>query len=606
MRSLALVGSIVLAVVASPITRACKMWVPLIQEIEEAELIVAGYVVGNEENKYAVRTYESGGAYDNEQREYRQRWLHEATVVVTDVLKGSLKYPRIETDAEGKRVQSIRVLHDGMIQDSAGRFSTISTDDHIRPDDEGIWLLHPGDVRGTYRRESTLPETSRDEVKRCLEVLQMGYRNWVPGFEPDANTWVTTWGCDMRTHVRAVAHDDGDITLSGVFRGELVDSGQPTLSAPEWDHFISRLDASGRTKWTRALGCGQNFDPSPFAGHSGSTLLVGDFHQACSILGTPMPWKGTKLVVSISSDGNIQWAHTITGIVTGISVLPTARGSYQLVGSFKGELACAGKSIVAEGASDWFVGELAGDGSVRRLQRIANDSNDALSRAELGPKGEIVFAGNRAVSQMQNGRAQNRSDVMVGSMSHDGHIAWTDTLGGEWDDWLHDVAVAPNGMAVATMTLTPSELGRFDPNNIVNARVYPGRSYMGLCAWSADGDRLWSVAGTGYDVEFDADGMLYCAGSYRDIAGESVPSQLPPPAGGVDVFIECYDGEGKRLWSRRDGGMGAESVSSFALLPGRRALLGGGFEGLSYLAGQTLRPHGYLDFFLMSVGLPER
>ncbi len=607
MRSFVLVGFIVLATVLSPLSHACKIWTPLINEIEKTDVIVVGYVEDNQENKYAVRTYDAGGPYDNEQRTYQQRWLHEATVVVTEILKGSIRYPRIAINAAGNRVQSIRVLHDGFIQGSDGRMSMISTDDHIDSNEEGIWLLNSGEIRGTYRRETMLPEGARDEVKRCLEVLQTGYRNWTPGWTPDASTWVTTWGCDMRIHVRAVSHEDGDITLSGVFRSELFDGGQSVLSSPEWDHFVARLDPSGKTRWTRALGCGQDFDPTPVAGHGGSVVLAGDFHQECSILGTSLLWTGSraKLVVNISPDGRLVWSRAITGDVTSLSVLLDARGGYRLVGSYKGELACAGKRIVSDSESDWFIGELdPTDGTVRRLQSIPRGADESLPFARLGPKGEIVFAGYQSVDRAINGHSQRRSNVIVGSISRDGHLVWVDTLGGDWDDYPQDVAVAPDGMILATMTLTPSKLARLDPYDIVNAKLCAGQSYTALCAWSADGKRLWSATGAGNDVEVDADGKLYCAGSYRD--DNAALSQLPSPAGGVDLFIECYDHEGNRLWAYRDGGLGAEYASSFTLLPGGRALIGGAFEGLSYLAGQTLRPRGYLDFFLANVALPKQ
>ncbi len=608
MRLFVLVGFLVLLVVVpSPVTRACKVWVPIVTRVQEADLIVAGYVLDSEENKYAVRTYETAGRFDEVDRPYTQRFLHEATVVVTDVLKGTLRDARPETDAAGNRVQSIRVLHDGFIQDSRGSLSNISTDDHIRPSDKGIWLLHRGEIRGTYRRESTLFENYTDEVKRCLDVMQTGYRDWTPGWTPDARTWVATWSTDMRTHARAVVHADGDVTLHGSFRGELFESGRRVLSSSGWEHFIARLDSSGRPRWTRSLGSGQSFDPEPLAGHAGSTLLVGDLHEACSVLGTAMPWNGTraKSIVSVSARGEIEWAQSLAGQITAISVVPSASGGYRVAGSFKGEIHCAGETILADGESDWFVADLGADGALRRLKRIARDGETRLHRIARGPNDRIVFAA--ALGRGPQVRCgSRRHDVVVGSMSSDGRVAWTDTLGGEFDDHPVDIAVARGGMVVATVMLTPGERDPLDPNTLGHGMVRPGERFTALCAWSADGKRLWSASGTGSEIEIGADGKIYCLGSRPRVEREIVVSQLPAPMGEADVFIECFDGEGRRLWVESDGGLGAEFPSSLALLPDGRALVAGGFEGLSFLAGRTLRPRGHRDVFVANVALPGR
>jgi hypothetical protein len=81
---------------------------------------------------------------------------------------------------------------------------------------------------------------------------------------------------------------------------------------------------------------------------------------------------------------------------------------------------------------------------------------------------------------------------------------------------------------------------------------------------------------------------------------------LPPTFGDADLLIECYDRNGKRLWVRRDGGMSAERPRSLHLLPDHRALVIGGFDGTSFLAGQVIRIHGWTDVFLMSVQLPTQ
>ncbi len=609
MRPFVMVGFLVLlAVVPSPVSRACKVWVPVVNQVQESDLIVVGYVLGSEENKHVVRTYETGGRFDDADRPYRERFLHEATVVVTDLLKGSLRDARPETDAAGKPVKVVRVLHDGFIKDSNGSLSMISTDDNIRPDEKGIWLLHRGEIRGTYRRETTLFESYLDEVKRCLDVLETGYRSWTPGWTPDARTWVATWSSEFSTRARAIVHADGDATLHGSYRGELFDTGRPVLSSPEWDHFIARLDPSGNPRWTRSLGSGQIFDPQMIAGHDGSTLLFGDLHEPCTVLGTTMPWSGsrTQLIVSVSPEGSLQWAQSLAGHIKGISVVPSPSGGYRVVGSFQGEIRCSGKYILAYRGSDWFVADLADDGTLRQLKSIVRDGESRLCRIARGTGDQIIFAAALVHRAQTRCGQQVLHDVVVGSMSGDGRIAWADTLGGEFDDQPIDIAVAPDGMIVATMMLTPTEHEPLDPNTLGYGMMREGERFTALCAWSADGNRLWNVPGTGSDIEMGADGTIFCLGSRPRIAHDIVLSQFPAPEGEADLFIECFDRNGTRLWFQRDGGLGAESPTSFALLPEGRALVTGAFEGLSFLAGQTLRPRGYRDAFVVNVGLPGR
>ena len=563
------------------------VYVPLSTRVQQADVIVVGRVISDQENRHK-REGDCGP--------------HEAILVVGEVVKGPLESPGEHKDEKGAIAKTVRLRHwEWLIEDDPGKFSEIPTDERYKDEVNGIWILQRSAVGGVYC--IGFPWAYRldrlEEVRQCLRVVETNYVGFTPGIAPDGDTWVHNF-IGESTHADACVHEDGDLTVHGSFRNELSLSDKQLRTGLEIDHFLARLEPNGTVKWIRAFGSGQLFDARVVAGYDGDCLLFGDLHRRTPVLGKDMPWAGerTKLLVCVSREGDVRWARYIaaglfqpgpsdvmrqttnayrSGRIDGFTVFKSESG-YEFVASFSGEVAWEGGSIAATGGSDWLIGQVKNDGTWLKAKPIDRAGDEHISHVARARDGGLVVAG---------ATQSSRGDFLLARVGADHRVLWSITEGGkEQEDWASDVAVAKDGMIVASLN---------------TARINV------LAAWNSAGERIWRVPGVGGTaVEIDRQGNVYWLGSYGARFGP-VKRYMPPPLGDQDLFLECYDRKGKRRWAYRDGGLGSEQALQLHLLPDNRALIVGAFDGTTFLAGRVLKAAaqvGHRNTFMMNVRLP--
>ena len=612
--------TIVILWVSAPPLGACKVYVPLNTMVERANLIVTGYIDSIEENKYAVEL-PSGGKYDKADVK-RTRQLHDARLIVTGILKGQPEFLATEVTSEADTIRSVHLLLDGMIKRTDGLMERISTDDHASVGAEGAFFLTPGEVKATYRKSDIASLADVDEIRKCMHTLATGYAGWTPGFAPDAQTSLVFCGSNYDTHVTTVVLDDGSVVMTGLYSGDFYLSGKHEFTSRSWESFLARVDAKGNRLWCRSLGCGQNVGITLAPGLANTFLLIGEVYGAESLWGEPLPFAGAplRIIWCVSSDGRVLWRQNLVGAtgptnargnrigVEGLWVSRAADG-YRIAGSFYGEMSCGRTRIVAKSDSDWFSGTLASDGALRKLHAICPPGYQRASVALWKRDGGVVMAGTSGSRWREEQPAGGKTNVFVSGFSADGRVSWGDTVGGQWDDWFTTAAISPQGMVVASMTLTGDKTSDFNYSDPVGqTKVVPGDQVMCMCAWDANGKRMWSKKCGSQFIEFGRDGNIYCAGSYSDelVYRSRSRSDLPPSAGAQDLFVECYDPKGERLWVRRDGGLSDEYALGFHLLSNNRAMLVGNFAGTTYLAGHVAKAQGWSSAFLLNIALPSK
>jgi hypothetical protein len=563
-----------LAAIHATTALASYVYTPLARQVEEADLIVIGRVIRETPNQYKAPGNNCGRS--------------EAVLAVLEVLRGKFESPRAETMADGNRVQTIRVRHYDTLDAGSGNFHQIVMDPRYKDRIDGIWILRRSDIPGVYCTSYPFAERLDQlaSIQNCIRALDANYSTSKPGFQPDEQTWISTYNAHADVGVLA----DGGLFVEGAFRNELYITDRHALSSPEHDHFLARLRPDGSLEWVRALGSGQQFEAKPYAGLDNTCLLMGELNAPSVVLGETMPWKGgrSQLIVSVSREGNVKWSQLIEGGVyeNGGSIILTEARTYCVVGSFTGELVCGGRHVnaVPGSGSDWFVATLGEDGRVIDLKRVVRGSDEWVTRAAMGTGGEVILGGSVTVPG-------NQLDGFVAAVSRDGRALWTITEGGPFDDRPMDLAAAPDGFVVATMQVTTD-------------RGYPSQKLV-MCAWNPKGRRLWRVDGGGSDVELGSDGKIYCLGTHGQ--NLMVPQKdMPATAGDADLYLACYNRRGERLWVARDGGMSGEIAGSLHLLPNHRAIVSGFMQGTSFLAGKVIRPRGWMDSFVMNIPLPSQ
>ncbi len=97
-------------------------------------------------------------------------------------------------------------------------------------------------------------------------------------------------------------------------------------------------------------------------------------------------------------------------------------------------------------------------------------------------------------------------------------------------------------------------------------------------------------------VSVTADGGVFVAGQFAgqiDLAHTVLRS-----AGGQDLFVACFEADGRHRWSGRWGGAGRDAVLALAALPAGDLIIAGRFAGELTLGARTHRDAGGGDAFV--------
>ncbi len=552
----------------------------------ESDLIVVGRVVSVEENKHLVRDYVSGGRFDDEKRAYQQSWVHEAILVVDEILQG-----RVELWVPNDSTRAIRLLFAGHNEGSDGRSWITSADHNFRVGDQGIWCLEER-VLGRYRSQRYFPISTdqRAFVQRCIDAIDTNYAGWPPGITRDRTSWDMQFSSDVITRVIASVFEGRDVWIHGSYSGELRIDGERKLMSLQ-DQFIALADASGELRWIRSLGFHTGATVKITAEENGVLYSAGGHTlsdaEPVSMLGVTMPYSGprTHLLARISSEGEVRWAQSFGGTIEYLTPFACKDGSCWVVGSFRDEASCAGDTVRARGGYDPLVGKLDHRGELIFLKSIGGPGHEGGVMSALGPSDELVIATSVREESAETRLELIPADIVLARIATDGRVAWSDTLGGSLNETSVDVAVGSDGRIALAVGV--SKTG--------NRRL---RDYsLKLMMFNPNGDLLWEVPGGGHDIEIDNKGNIFCLGTYD----ENPPEGLPPSAGDTDIFLMCFDRKGKRLWSLRDGGVSADDAGSLHLLPDGRALIVGEFNGTSFVGGQVLESGGWEDSYIVNV-----
>jgi hypothetical protein len=117
------------------------------------------------------------------------------------------------------------------------------------------------------------------------------------------------------------------------------------------------------------------------------------------------------------------------------------------------------------------------------------------------------------------------------------------------------------------------------------------------------GNALWMkvIGGTSDDdirsIASDKDGNCFATGSFQGTA--SVGGQTLTSAGGTDVFITKYAGDGTPLWALQAGGVGADAGNGIATDSLGGVWTVGDFSSSGVFGGSPLSSAGGTDAFLM-------
>jgi hypothetical protein len=218
---------------------------------------------------------------------------------------------------------------------------------------------------------------------------------------------------------------------------------------------------------------------------------------------------------------------------------------------------------------------------------------DGVNDIVVHPSGMIVAAGSTygGLDGHQNSDPLGAtSDLFVIAYDPSGARQWTRQLGSGYEDAAYDIAVDGGGNIYVTGS-TYGALGGNSNGDPCGPGLTPD---LFVVKFSAAGAQQWVRQFGSPDKDWargiaaGRDGRLYVTGSTRGSLDGS------PNAGGTDLFVAAYDGDGNVLWARQLGTTSNDSAAGVVTANGVITVVGTTFGDLD---GETNQ--GSADLFLV-------
>ena len=235
------------------------------------------------------------------------------------------------------------------------------------------------------------------------------------------------------------------------------------------------------------------------------------------------------------------------------------------------------------------------------------DSSDNLYLVGHYESPSINFGGGDLINAGGNcGEEYPCSDIFIAKFDSNGNHLWSKRFGGDSYDLVFGSAVDLDSNLFIIGRFLSSHIN-FGGGDLINAG---GNCVEYLCSdillakFDSNGNHLWSkrfggINGDGgISISIDSYGNLYVTGCFGsstiDFGGGTLTN-----AGGLDIFIAKFDGNGNHLWSKRFGGSGGDLGHSVSVDSSGNIYLTGWFTSSTIdFGGGALTNAGGGDIFL--------
>jgi len=344
----------------------------------------------------------------------------------------------------------------------------------------------------------------------------------------------------------AMARDSsGNLYLVGLYYSPTLSFGGAGLSTSFFDAYIASFTPAGGHRWSRNLQATAGavlFDIEIDA--SDNVYVTGSFAGTINAGGLPLTSTGSGDIVlaSYTSAGTHRWSLEIGGTQDdrGHALELDSSGNLVLVASFQNTADFGTGAMISAGMDDLAIARYSPAGVCLDARRMGG----ALG-SEIGTEFAIDAADNLYIAGWFNGPAADFGGITLAATS------------------LQDLFVASFGPAGAVRWARRiGQAGLPDPN---------------------------------ISLALDISAQVYVAGGFVGQASLGGPSMTS--AGGRDVFVGSVTSAGSHRWSRRTGGLGADSAMIIETQAGL-VYLGGQLTSEVDLGGGVLTSGGERDGFL--------
>lgn len=252
------------------------------------------------------------------------------------------------------------------------------------------------------------------------------------------------------------------------------------------------------------------------------------------------------------------------------------------------------------------------DASISWVTHLGNRNPDLLYTLDVVPDGAVtiggVFAGTLELGGAQLHSQARSQDGFIARLRPDGSVAWARGFGGDRQDTLNGLGLAPDGTVFATGQYSGS--ARFDGEGDVEALEPNGLSDMFLVKIDEDGGPLWArtlggeYGDVGRVLVAAPDGGLFLAGQFQLTAefgaGEGEESALES-RGSTDVALLRADTDGGVRWLHQLGGEGQDTVADAVSDGSGGLVVTGTFDEQATFGKTSFSGAGRGDLYLLRV-----
>ncbi|WP_104985950.1 hypothetical protein [Sorangium cellulosum] len=384
--------------------------------------------------------------------------------------------------------------------------------------------------------------------------------------------WIHRFGDAGHDEASAVTVDGAHrVIVTGSFEGAADFGGGPLVSAGGADAFVAQFDAAGLPLYSFRLGDeGEQAGRSLSAGPS-ETVALGGLFQGSIELGDQ--------VLTSSGVRDVFWAKLDAGghpLLFGragdggdqrhVEVASATSGAIGLAGSYQGEIALGGKTLMSS-VQTAYVAELLASGSLDYTWHFEARGEQHGRDVAVDPSGNVfmlgVFESKAQVGDVPISRASEYSRALLVKLDPSGEPLWHEVL-------------EDHGIYRATNAIAADALG-----NVILAGSIQGDDAMQVVKLDAGGTLLWrrdfwhlrGVAGL--DVLADPAGDIVVLG--RTAAAELDFGDGPVRIGGTadspTDFLLKLSGDGEVLWVKgvdddgpsRDTRIGVDAAGNVAV-----------------------------------------
>lgn len=338
------------------------------------------------------------------------------------------------------------------------------------------------------------------------------------------------------------------------------------------DAYVRKYRPNGVLAWTRQFGSSSGEYTKAIATDRAGNVYVAGTTQG-SITGTPLAGGQDGFVRKYRPDGSKAWTRQFGSTMSDqvYGVAVDSAGNVLLAGHTNGALGTASR-----GGWDIFVRKLRPNGRHAWTYQFGTTTDEFVSDVAVAPDRSIVVTG-QTFGSLTGVPSRGARDAFVRKLQPNGTPTWTRQFGTGADDWGHGVAIDGAGkiyIAGETSGALPGQTSR------------GGRDAF-LRKYRPDGSRAWTrqFGATGDDwadgVTTDSAGRIYVAGRMALTSG--------------DALLVKYRPDGSAVWARKTGGPASEQQGTDVAVDHLRHVYLSGYTN-GPLQGQVWR--GSWDGFL--------